>query len=54
WDMVVDIRGSALAWLIPAKRRIVYNRRWETGLRKVEMVSRLMGSATPLDPEIFL
>ncbi|HEY4585116.1 MAG TPA: glycosyltransferase family 9 protein, partial [Brevundimonas sp.] len=42
------------AYLIPAKRRIVYNRRWETGLRKVEMVSRLMGSATPLDPEIFL
>ena len=54
WDMVVDIRGSALAWLIPARRRIVYNRRWETGLRKVEMVSRLMGSTTPLDPEIWL
>ncbi len=54
WDMVVDIRGSALSWLIPAKRRVVYNRSWETGLRKVEMVSRLMGSETPLDPEIWL
>ena len=54
WDLVVDIRGSALAWLIPARRRVVYSRRWETGLRKVEMVSRLMGSAAPLDPEIFL
>ncbi len=54
WDMVVDIRGSALAYLIPAKRRVVYNRSWETGLRKVEMVSRLMGAPTPLDPEIFL
>lgn len=54
WDMVVDIRGSALAFAIPAKKRIVYNRKWETGLRKVEMVSRLMGSQTPLDPEIFL
>ncbi|WP_414632823.1 glycosyltransferase family 9 protein, partial [Brevundimonas sp. UBA5718] len=54
WDLVIDIRGSALSYLIPAKRRVVYNRRWETGLRKVEMVSRLMGSQTPLDPEIFL
>ncbi len=54
WDMVVDIRGSALAYLIPAKRRVVYNRGWETGVRKVEMVSRLMGSQTPLDPELFI
>jgi ADP-heptose:LPS heptosyltransferase len=54
WDLVVDIRGSALAWLLRARRRIVYNRSWETGLRKVEMVSRLMGSQAPLDPQIFL
>lgn len=54
WDMVIDIRGSALSYLVPAKRRVVYNRSWETGLRKVEMVSRLMGSDRPLDPEIFL
>lgn len=54
WDLVIDIRGSALSYLIPAKRRVVYNRSWETGVRKVEMVSRLMGSATPLEPEIFL
>lgn len=54
WDLVIDIRGSALSYLIPARRRVVYNRSWETGLRKVEMVSRLMGAATPLDPEIFL
>ena len=54
WDLVIDIRGSALAWLLNVRRRIVYNRSWETGLRKVEMVSRLMGSETPLDPEIWL
>ena len=53
WDLVIDIRGSALSYLIPAKRRVIYNRSWETGLRKVEMVSRLMGSQTPLEPEIF-
>ena len=54
WDLVIDIRGSALSWLIPAKRRIVYNRRWETGLPKVEMVSRLMGATTTLAPELFI
>jgi ADP-heptose:LPS heptosyltransferase len=54
WDLVVDIRGSALAWLVSARRRVVYSRALEIGARKVEMVSRLMGSDTPLDPEIFL
>ena len=54
WDMVIDIRGSALSWLIPARRRVVYNRGWETGERKVEMVSKMMGAPAPLDPEIFL
>lgn len=54
WDLVIDIRGSALAWLVPTRRRIIYTRKWETGLRKVEMVSRLMGSPAPLDPELFI
>jgi ADP-heptose:LPS heptosyltransferase len=54
WDMVVDIRGSALAWLIPAKRRVVYNRGWETGLPKVETVARMMGAGQALDPELFI
>ncbi len=54
WAMVVDIRGSALGYLIRADRRIVYNRSWETGLPKVEMVSRLMGADHPLEPELFI
>ena len=54
WDTVIDLRGSALSWLIPARRRVVYNRSWETGVRKVEVASRLMGSKTPLDPELFI
>lgn len=54
WAMVIDIRGSALSYLIRADRRVVYNRRWETGLPKVEMVSRLMGSDRPLEPELFI
>lgn len=54
WALVIDIRGSALSYLIRADRRVVYNRRWETGLPKVEMVSRLMGSDRPLEPELFI
>jgi ADP-heptose:LPS heptosyltransferase len=54
WALVIDIRGSALAWLLNSDRRIVYNRRWETGLPKVEMVSRLMGSDRSLEPELFI
>ena len=54
WDMVVDIRGSALAFQVRAKSRKVYHRGWETGLPKVEMVSRMMGAARTLDPELFL
>ncbi|AQR60847.1 heptosyltransferase [Brevundimonas sp. LM2] len=54
WALVVDIRGSALAWLLRADRRVVYNRRWETGLPKVEMVSRLMGAERALEPELFI
>ena len=33
---------------------MIYNRSWETGLPKVEMVSRLIGAPAALDPELFL
>src|ERR1700712_4809763 len=26
WDLVVDIRGSALSWLVPPRRRAVFRR----------------------------
>ena len=54
WALVIDIRGSALSYLLNADRRIVYNRRWETGQPKVEMISRLMGSAAALEPDLFI
>ena len=54
WDMVIDIRGSALAFQVRARKRRVYHRGWETGLPKVEMVSRMMEAARTLDPELFL
>ena len=54
WALVIDIRGSALGYLLRANRRIVYNRSHETGLAKVDMVTRLMGAPAPLEPELFI
>ena len=54
WDLVVDIRGSSIAWLLRARERRVYNRAWETGQHKVEMVSRMMGADQTADPEIVI
>jgi ADP-heptose:LPS heptosyltransferase len=43
WDLVVDIRGSALAWLVPARRRAVMRRR--SGHKTVQL-----GAVLGLDP----
>jgi len=45
WDLVVDLRGSALAWLIPAHRRRV----WRNHTRPGHRVSHL-GAFLKLDP----
>lgn len=54
WDMVVDIRGSAVAWLLPARERRVYGRTLETGGAKVEAIAALMRSEKVLEPELFI
>ncbi len=54
WALVIDIRGSALAYMLRADRRVIYNRTHETGLAKVDMVTRLMGAPAPLEPELFI
>jgi ADP-heptose:LPS heptosyltransferase len=43
WDLVVDIRGSALAWMVPTRRRAVWRRR--PGLKIAEI-----GAVLGLDP----
>lgn len=40
WDLVVDIRGSALAWMVPTSRRAVMRRR--PG-HKVEQLASILG-----------
>ncbi len=43
WDLVVDIRSAALAWLVPARRRAVLRKRpgW-FGRHKVEQLAALL------------
>jgi heptosyltransferase-3 len=46
WDMVIDIRASALGWLVPARRRFRMRRR---GGHKTEQLAAILGLAdTPL------
>ena len=46
WDLVVDLRGSAMAWLVPARRRAVLRR---LPGRKFEQFAAVLGvSPAPL------
>lgn len=45
WDLAVDLRGSALAWLIRARRRAVMGRRWQDRPRLAQI-----GAVFGLDP----
>ncbi len=46
WDLVVDIRGSGLAWLVPARRRAVNRRR--PGHKTVQLAAVLGLDPPPL------
>lgn len=50
WDLVIDIRGSALAYLIPARRRVV--RRPRPG-RMFEQHAAMLGIAPPPLPIVW-
>jgi lipopolysaccharide heptosyltransferase III len=46
WDLVVDIRGSALSWLVPTRRRAVFRR--FTGPKITQLGATLGLSPAPL------
>ncbi len=52
WDVVVDLRGSALAWLLGAGRRHVY-RRGPVPMHRVREVAAVLGLAEPPAPRIW-
>ncbi|HUB16951.1 MAG TPA: glycosyltransferase family 9 protein [Acetobacteraceae bacterium] len=41
WDLVVDIRGSAFAWMVPTRRRAVMRRRTGPKIAQLAAVLRL-------------
>src|SRR4051794_7772152 len=47
WDLVVDIRGSALSWLVPTRRRAVFRR---TGGPKIAELAAILGLSPPPAP----
>ena len=50
WDLVVDIRGSALAWMLPARRRAVMRR--ATG-HKTAQLAAVLGLPVPPLPVVW-
>lgn len=52
WHMVVDLRGSALAWAVPTVRRRVLRSSWEPKHRLAHLASAL-GLTEPLPPVLW-
>jgi ADP-heptose:LPS heptosyltransferase len=50
WDLVVDIRGSALSWLVPTRRRAVFRR---TGGPKIAELGAILNLSPPPSPVIW-
>jgi heptosyltransferase III len=50
WDLVVDIRGSALSWLIPTRRRAVMR---PTAGHKTVQLARVLRLGTPPMPVVW-
>lgn len=53
WDLVVDLRGSAISYLVPAGRRIMIGRR-RPGRHRVEELGDLIGASPPPAPRLWL
>lgn len=52
WGVVCDLRASALAWLLPARRRLVGGRKDRDEHRVVEL-GRLLGETPPPAPRLW-
>ena len=52
WDLVIDLRGSALSWTLWAKRRRVF-RRADATLHRVESLGRFLGLDEPPAPRLW-
>lgn len=53
WDLVVDLRASALAWLVPARRRRVL-RSGKIELHRVRLLASVLGLDEPPAPRVWI
>ncbi|MCR6629387.1 MAG: glycosyltransferase family 9 protein [Magnetospirillum sp.] len=53
WDLVVDLRGSALAWLVPCRRRRVF-RPSHDPVHRVVQLARLLKLDPPPAPQLWV
>ena len=53
WDLVVDLRGSATAWLLSARRRLVH-RGNNGGGHRLTTLARVMDLAEPPSPRLWI
>lgn len=53
WDVVVDLRASAFAWMVPARRRLVFRPSREP-VHRVVQLGRLLGLAEPPPPRLWI
>lgn len=53
WDIVIDLRGSAVSYLVPAGKRYVIGRK-KPGRHRVEELGDLIGMAPPPAPRLWL
>src|SRR4051812_12865788 len=51
WDLVVDIRGSALSWLVPTRRRTVFTR---SNGPKIAQLGAMLGLSPPPLPVVWI
>ena len=51
WDLVVDIRGSALSWLVPTRRRAVFQR---IEGPKIAQLGAILGMSEPPLPVVWI
>lgn len=52
WHLVVDLRGSALGWLVPTQRRRILKSSWEPKHRLLHLAA-LLGLDRPLPPVLW-
>jgi ADP-heptose:LPS heptosyltransferase len=53
WDVIIDLRGSAIAFVLPGRKRIVLSGN-DDSIHRVEQLGRLIGINPPPRPKIWL